>query len=370
MDAVTANREIAKPKRRWLRLPERLPDLKGKWLSAYTILWAIMLPLAVIGAARGTYIIMTIPAMWTPYGFATTEDSNGIHVDAVAWPAARAAGLAADDYVVAIDGWRVPRVAARAAARPHVLKPDGSATTFTVRKPGGDQRNMRLIFSRAIDEQSYRDAGISRTFARAATFVGVLLLPGLFLAAAVLLFIRRRREAVPALLSLAFLMFAAIFNAGDQLGVGIDVLNTTGGIGTCLIFAALFAFPSGHFVPRWTAVPCLLLPLAFFVPPERVVTNSIIGITLALLALAGLVIRYRKVGVGPERLQLRWAFLGLAVGMVLFVIVSVGQMATLAFEAADPRWVDWNYAFINPLVGTPIGAIALGLIVSILRYRL
>src|SRR4051794_36490431 len=118
MDVALGSVEIATPGRRWLRLPERLPDLKGKWLTLYTIIWAIMLPLAVIGAGSGAYIVLTTPTMWTPYGFSTTEDSEGLHVDSITSAAARAAGLKAGDYVVAVDGWRVPRMAPRAAARP------------------------------------------------------------------------------------------------------------------------------------------------------------------------------------------------------------------------------------------------------------
>src|SRR3954463_10754759 len=85
MDIASASVEIAKAKRGW-RLPERLPDLKGKWLTASTILWARMLPLAMTGAALSAWINLTTPAMWTPYGFATSEDSTGIHVDAVTAP--------------------------------------------------------------------------------------------------------------------------------------------------------------------------------------------------------------------------------------------------------------------------------------------
>lgn len=62
MDAATTSAKLRR--RKWqLRLPERLPDLKGKWLTLYTIAWAIVLPLSVIGATRGAYIILTTPTM-------------------------------------------------------------------------------------------------------------------------------------------------------------------------------------------------------------------------------------------------------------------------------------------------------------------
>src|SRR5690242_5412877 len=194
MDAATTRPDAGG--RRWrLRLPERVPNLKGRWLTVYTALWALVLLLSLAGTARGTYLGLTIQPMWTPYGFATGEDSNGLHVDAVTSPKVRASGLSAGDYVVAIDGWRVPSIAGRAAARTRVIKPDGSTTMFTVRKPDGTERELRLTRSMAIDEQAYRDAGVSRSFAMSVNVVGRLLLPSLFIVAAILLFIRRRSEA-------------------------------------------------------------------------------------------------------------------------------------------------------------------------------
>jgi hypothetical protein len=145
--------------RRWkLRLPERLPNLKGNWLTAYTILWAVLLPLSIIGAGRAAYIVVTTPTMWSPYGFATAEDSQGLYVSAVFTPEVRGAGLERMDRIVAVDGWRVPRPAARAAAREHVVKPDGASTIFTLRKPSGRQYSIRLIRSEAFEYQRFHEA--------------------------------------------------------------------------------------------------------------------------------------------------------------------------------------------------------------------
>ena len=367
MDAAVTRPEVD---RRRLHLLERLPNFKGKWLTAYTALWVIVFLLSLVGMARGTYLGLTIQPMWTPYGFATGEDSQGLHVDAVTSPSVRALGLSAGDYVVAVDGWRLPSIAARAAARTRVIKPDGSTTLFTIRKPNGNERELRLTRSRAIEEQAYRDAGVSRGFAMTVNAAGRLLLPTLFIVAAILLFLRRRREAVPAMLSLSFLMFAGIINVGDQLGIGIGAVNLIAAVATSLMFGALFAFPSGRFIPRWTAIAFWSIPLTMLVPADAVTAGTIIGAAFTELAFAGLISRYRLVGTGPERMQLRWAFLGLLAGAVLYLITITGTAITAASQAQDPRWVNWHFAFINPLNGVPLGAMALGLIISILRYRL
>ena len=357
--------------RRWrLRLPERLPNLKGKWLTVYVVVWAILVPLALIGAARGTYVILDTQPMWTPYGLSTTEDSNGLHVDSVFSRRALAAGLRAGDYVVAVDGWVVPRVAGRAAARPHVLKPDGASTRFSIRRPGGQRFDVTLVRSSSADRQRFRDAGISWPVARAINTVGVLLLPCVFISAAVLLFIRRRREAVPALLSLSFLLFGAIVNGGDLLGIGVAPLQVIGTIGTFLLYAALFAFPSGRFEPRWTAIPFLLLPFAALIPPDSQVLGPISGFGLSIVVLIALVSRYRNIGGEAERLQLRWAFFGLVAGLILSLLSLAGTAAVTAWQASDPRWVAWQYAFVQVLGTWGLGVMALGLIISILRFRL
>lgn len=351
--------------RRWrLRLPERLPDLKGKWLTLYTIIWAIMLPLSIVGAGRGAYLILTKPTMWSPYGFGTDETSDGLYVRAVFSDAAKATRLEAGDYVVAIDGWPVPRTAARSAARPRVIKPDGSWTTFTVRKPSGERFEVRLVRSQAIEHQRFREAGVSFPLARFFAFAGALLIPAFFIPAGVLLFLRRRREAVPACLSLSFLTFSSISNGGDQLGIGIGPVDVLATAGTLLLFTALFAFPAGRFEPRWTAIPFLLLfPFAF-------VDWPLVGLGFQILAIAALISRYRKVAAAPERLQLRWAFLGLVIAMLLFTLSLVVDWAAGAWAADDPRWLAWQYAFSGPLTTLGACAMALGLIVSILRYRL
>ena len=359
--------------RRWrLRLPERLPGLKGKWLTLYAIVWAIMLPLSIIGAARGAYIILTNPTMWSPYGFSTDEGPEGVYVTSVFSEPARATKLRAGDYVVAIDGWPVPRTAGRAAARDRVIKADGSTTSFTVRKPGGETAEVRLFRSQAVEYQRFRDAGVSFTFARVMAFVAALIFPALFIPSAILLFARCRRDAVPAALSLAFLLLASIINGGEQLGIGLGWLQAIGSMGYLLLFSALFAFPSGRFEPRWTAIPFLLFVLTlltdWFFP--ALLIDMPVGPLFSFLVLAALISRYRRVGVGPERLQLRWAFLGLVAGMVFMTLDGALDTIGDARMGEDPRWGAWQYAFGPTLGMLTFCAMALGLIVSVLRYRL
>ena len=368
MDAASTGEKLNQA-RRWLRLPERLPDLKGKWLTLYTIVWAIMLPIALAGAVRGTYIFLTIVPMWSPYGLATTDTPEGLRVDSAMNAEARARAIRAGDYVVAIDGWTLPASGARAAARARVIKPDGAATEFRFRRPNGEIYEARLVRSMAYDRQRFRDAGVSWPVVRSIARVDTLMLPILFIGAAVLLFIRRRREAVPALLSIAFLIFGGIVNGADLSGVGAGVLALISTVGNVCLFVALLVFPSGRFEPRWTALPVFFIPMIALTDPEGA-AGSAFGGAIALAILAALVSRYRRVGEGPERLQLRWAFLGLVIGIVFFIVSIAGSTAATAWQAEDPRWLAWQYAFFQVFGTWGLGIMALGLIVSILRYRL
>ena len=205
---------------------------------------------------------------------------------------------------------------------------------------------------------------MSFAVARALAFAGSLLLPVLFIPAAILLFTRRRREAVPACLSLAFLLTAAIYTGGDLLGIPIWLVDAVGIAATALFFTGLFAFPSSRFEPRWTAIPFLLLF------PAILVDLQLLDVAFSALAIVALISRYRTVGPGAERLQLRWAFFGLGVGLLLNGIGVAGDAAVTAWGAEDPRWFTWQYGFFSPLGSLSLCVMALGLIVSILRYRL
>jgi len=151
------------------------------------------------------------------------------------------------------------------------------------------------------------------------------------------------------------------------------LVDNVGTLGFCLLMAALFAFPAGEFRPRWTAVPFLLLPLFVFLDlffPDARQLGFLLGSGFFLVALMALVLRYRKLDAGAQRQQLRWAFFGLVVGTALEVGSIAFDVASHAWQVQDPRWAAWD-ALVAPMFATAgFCAMALGIIVSILRYRL
>jgi signal transduction histidine kinase len=117
-------------------------------------------------------------------------------------------------------------------------------------------------------------------------------------------------------------------------------------------FTLIFIFPSGRFVPRWSAwflVPGLLVIWGGTVAEyyaEFAGTELVSGILLSpfLLTLvsgvAFLIYRYRRVYTPLERVQSRWVIFGFA-GMVLGVLGWGLFMEYLAFQPNSPRvWIN------------------------------
>lgn len=184
----------------------------------------------------------------------------------------------------------------------------------------------------------------------------------ILIAVASLLFWRRQRDPVAAILALAFLCWTITssvdFTSGEVLPMLLDRLRF-------LLFAlALLLFPDGKWRPRWTkiiarasaavfAIGLLegvgLLPTKLFLP---------LAIACVVAAIASLVQRFRTTSSETEELQLKWVALGLVSGVGLIVSARAGAALSgprLGFEA---------------MFQLGIVLVALGFLVPLLRYRL
>lgn len=362
-------------RRRW-RLPDHLPTLKGKWLTLYTILWAIMLPLAIIGPARGEYVYYGYhqnPA-WTPYGIRVDIEPAALRLADVSSVEARRAGARVGDRIVAIDGWEVPpSPAAATLARSHLIKKEGAATTFMLAPARGAIHEVGLTFTRAHVAERYRGTGLTFDGEAWLTIAGGLVTCFAFVAAAILLFVRRRCDTIPAMISLSFLMLSAAQFGADwrDLGVNPAITGVVGSTGWALLVVALLAFPSGQFSPRWTRVVALLSSLLILESAVDIPDNvSLLSLGALLMpALASLVVRYRRLGVGTERQQLRWVFFGFVGGAMLWLLTIAGLILSKMLTPLDQRWDAWSN-LIFQLANFGVLFVTSGLMVSVLRYRL
>lgn len=181
-------------------------------------------------------------------------------------------------------------------------------------------------------------------------------------AVASLLFFRRQRDPVAAILALAFLCWTITssvdFTSREVAPMLLDRLRF-------LLFAlALLLFPDGKWRPRWTrgvAVASLavfmlgalealdLLPTRLFLP---------LAIACVLAAIGSLVLRFRDTSSQMQEQQLKWVALGLVAGVGLILVARAGAAFSapgLAFEA---------------IFQLGIVLVALGFLVPLLRYRL
>lgn len=176
------------------------------------------------------------------------------------------------------------------------------------------------------------------------------------------LFWRRQRDPVAAILTLAFLCWTVTssvdFTSGAILPMLLDRLRF-------LLFAlALLLFPDGKWRSGWTRAVASTSVLVFAIGTMEGVGLAMtklflpLAIACVLAAIASLVQRFRMTSSETHQLQLKWVALGLVSGVGLILSARVGAAlsgARLGFEA---------------LFQLGIVFVALGFLVPLLRYRL
>lgn len=199
------------------------------------------------------------------------------------------------------------------------------------------------------------------------------------LAAALLLLLRRPRDPVAALLAVAFL---GIGVGSGPSGVTLVALGLApladllrlAGFGA--LFVGMFVFPAGRFEPRWSlwgslaALAWVIVGWHGIVRPMIVPTAAfnLAGVALILMAVVALCVRYSRTPPGTERQQIRWAALGFVVGGLTGALAEVLRNVR---DGTGDEAVAAATGAVNVLLGPlAFALVALGLLVSLLRYRL
>jgi hypothetical protein len=182
------------------------------------------------------------------------------------------------------------------------------------------------------------------------------------IAVSAILLCRRHRDAVAGLLSLAFLMWAITstfdFAATDIVPQLLDRVRF-------LLFAlALLLFPNGNWQPGWTrkvAIASAAVFLLGIVETLRVARTHLflpLAIACVLAGIASLISRFRNAANEALRQQLKWVALGLVSGVGFILCARAGA-------AAFSMPIVWEAMFQLGII-----LIALGFLISLLRYRL
>jgi hypothetical protein len=355
------------------------PRLGRASFLAFKALWFALLALAVVAPLAGAWLradwVEQVTMPFERAGLATNLSSGRIRLDRPYSDEATRSGIAAGDRIIAVGGRAVPDdLASRPAIAALLRGPEGSTVRIRTRSAAGVERDHVLTRAQANSDRDYVAAGLSyETYQVVQLALGSL--PAFCLiGAAVLLFRRRSRDLVPALFSLSFLLLSATlintryFYQGLGLFRAQDVLGLVGGD---LFILALLLFPNGRFAQRWAPfVALLLIPASladyFYLWPYEV--SSWCWYALLVAPLASLLLRYRRLPVGAERQQIRWALFGFAAGIGAFGIISLIETLNTNSQWDPARiWLPLGTLALGVLAQICLAA---GLLVSLLKYRL
>lgn len=347
----------------------------------FRLVWFAMLALSLIAPAAGIhYRNQWQHRVWEPFDLVGlryySPDGLALRLD---WPIseeARRTGIARGDRILAIDGRTAPEAISDVARVAEQLSgAEGSTVAVRTQSPTGAVRNHVLTRTTAHQDDLVGRVGMRRGIRRAVS-IGLGLLPNyLLVAAAALLFLRRPRDHVAALLSLCFLMIASYLFMSTFVYAVLnltwisDLLSIVGWLGLVLV---LLRFPDGRFIPQWTRwVALLLIPvgIALFFYLISGPLADVVYVALLAVGVTSLVTRYRRLPAGTEQQQIRWAIFGFTSGVALIAVaVSIFQ----AIDQLDlgPAREVWTGLFANLVASASIACLALGLLVSLLRYRL
>lgn len=134
-----------------------------------------------------------------------------------------------------------------------------------------------------------------------------------------------------------------------------------------LMFAlALLLFPTGEWRPAWTrkvalaSIATFLIGMAEVLSVLRAAMFLPMAIGCVLAALAALLLRYQALAENVEKQQLKWVAFGLVTGIALILSARAGAAMT---PTASPL-------ILEGLFQSGIVVLALGFLISLLRYRL
>lgn len=377
--------------RRWRRLlPERLPELGGIWLTAYSFLWVALLAIALVGSIGGAALLSARAAdgasTWAALGLDVTGNipskrypRAGI-VRKVAGRDAEAANIRAGDVIVAVEGHVLPQemgVSSEWTAINDRLArvPEGGAAHLLVRGSDGKSHPATLIKRRSNAEQIYAGTGLTPAVHTWLSAFAYLLLPLILIAAACLLF-GRRRDPVAALLALSFVSEACISGAEDLLwaplvgAVYFLGLKVVGAIAGMTLLMALLSFPRGKFEPRWTlgVAAAVLVQKILVLASAPIALLNWTRVVVAAAALLSMVVRFRRAQ-QDERRQWRWALLGFVAAFGIGVAWSAGYLAYVGNHPGLSTEL-WAWIIVPMSEAFSILLMIGGVTLSVLRYRL
>ena len=330
---------------------------------------------ATLMSAGGVYVrAVSTEGLTSPFeraGLVVGEQQGRLRILLIVSKNTAETGLLKGDRITAVNGTAVSEdPSAYDDISSRLDGKAGSSLSITTRSQDGVSRAHILTRGQQHMDAAYAEAGLTRGMMRAADFADVLTTI-LLLSASALLFQRRPHDPVAALLSLGLLFALTGSGSAEYLieKIGGDpyfvVILTLGWMGLLL---AILTFPNGRFEPRWTFLLALLLPIGAVVELIDEKAGTLSDMVFMVAGVAAIYVRYRRSPPGDRRQQIRWALLGFAAG-AFFIIVD--QALLFLFDNAQSMTVVlWSELLHYLAYALAFACIPLGLLISLLRYRL
>lgn len=204
---------------------------------------------------------------------------------------------------------------------------------------------------------------------------------GIFMAVAILIFWRRSDDRIALLASLMLATMAVVFGPTIDSLVAIQplwhapqVIVQVLGYGSFVIF--FYLFPDARFVPRWTRWLAFvwLVFVAWAASTGPIFENLAffpVGLTVAWATSVGAqVYRYRHVSTPVQRQQTKWIVIAMAAMLVGVTIGFVPLVAVPAFREGGIELLIYNPIRVLLFANIPLSFLPLGIVISVLRYRL
>ncbi len=362
-----------------------LPSLAGRrgtiviWI--YRVFGALVaLILAGNVLAYGVHWLRDAPAMQS-FGFQAKTHGSWPVADVPYGPAA-AAGLKQEDLFLAVNGQSIGRRANVGDVGRMVAKTRGDVLTLQV-EGGRKEDQPRTLTLKRIPGNIWFQPEPQTNFPNIVVVALLMvqgLLPGLvLLGASFILYRRRPRDPQAMLLAFSFLPLCLFDDAASWctfiLHVPIQVFDFVNSMGTPLIFLAMASFPDGRFTSRWSVATLVTFWITEFVVLVGNLTGAalivrglqpLLFVAIIVMALASMLVPYRKAPPGLERQQLKWALAGAAV--MALTVIAWAPLFMIQNGMLLPAWGRLLFNSFKHIVF--FTALPIGLMVSVLRYRL
>lgn len=355
-----------------------LPALEGRRGRIALVVYAItaFLVLVVIGGsfwfnARDYFGNIATAA---EYGFRTRTADGTPEIASVA-RRADSARLREEDRILSIDGSALPVSATEFTIGDRLAQDDDGRIVLVTRSTDGSIREHRLARTPVSSATVEPGTGLP-LWAFIAIGFGSTQLPLLiWFGASLLLAWRRPRDPEAMLFAFAFLCVCVSRGSAFWLHALVRIPNfwfdIVANVGGTLMFAAIAAFPDGRFpsvMSRFALAALALAMTLILAVPLAGAPSLLLDATavIAILAVLGAVwMRYRRAADQRERQQIKWAVFGFCSALLIFLPTLLANNAGIVPEDGP-----WPFLLNSLVIPFALLLIPLGLLISLLRYRL